>query len=241
MQELRPEPRAAELEAHLRRAQEPASPAGRVLAEFRRALQGSNRHRDRAASSGADRGLLQLRRHLLVGSQGRGRPVPHLAVGLASEYPGQRGVRGLALRQACRLVDRRAHQRMAKPQLGALDRHQAGGYAGRQGVDCQRSAVKDDGRVQHLSEDVGVLGGGVLGGGGQQQRAGSRRQTRALRCERSLQARGQRQPRRQQGALIEVLGSQRGGQFDERERVACRFLEQPLAHNRSEARRTRIQ
>jgi len=107
-------------------------------------------------------------------------------------------------------------------------------------VDGHGSAVKDDGRVQHLSEDVGVLGG-VLGGGGQQQRAGSRGQTRGLRCECSFQARGQRQPRRQQGARIEVLGPQRGGQFDERERVACGFLEQPLAHSRSKARRTRIQ
>ena len=205
LQELRPETRAAELEAHLRRAQEPASPASRVLAEFRRALQGGDRHRDRAATSGADRGLLQLRRHLLVGSQGRRRPMPHLAVGLASEYLGQRGVRGLALRQACRLVDRRAHQRMAKPQLGALDRQQVGGDARREGVDCHRFAFKDDGRVQHLSEDVGVIGGGVLGGGGQQQRAGSGRQARALCCECSFEACGQRQSRRQQGALIDVL------------------------------------
>jgi hypothetical protein len=72
--------------------------------------------------------------------------VPHLAVRLASEYVGQRGVR-------------------------------------REGVDGHRFAVKDDGRVQHISEDVGVVGVGVLGGGGQQQRARSRRQTRALRSE----------------------------------------------------------
>jgi hypothetical protein len=84
--------------------------------------------------------------------------------------------------------------RMAEPQLGALDCHQAGGDARREGVDCHRCAVEDDGCVQHLSEGVGVLSGGVLGGGGQQQRAGSRRKTRALRCECSFQARGQRQP-----------------------------------------------
>ena len=95
--------------------------AGRILRQRGRALEERGHRCDAATSLGPLRRTLEFHGDVLVGAGRRLRTVPCPAIGIdvSVDRLGQRPMCLLAVRQGCRPVDRRAHQRMTKSHQGA--------------------------------------------------------------------------------------------------------------------------
>ena len=101
----------------LRRGQRALRAARRLGRQFGRALQEGGGRRQAPARLRPVGRALQLARDVFVAARRRVRAVPGAAIGIDVRIGRlrQHPVRALAILRGCRLVDRRAHERMAKP------------------------------------------------------------------------------------------------------------------------------
>ena len=151
----------------------------------------------------------------VVGTDGRGGPVPGLPVRVVGEGPGHGGVGSPPLQAGRRLVDRGPDQRVSHGDAVVVDRQQARplGLVPRRGVDA------DGGRrvVQHARP------AGVVRGREQQQRLRVGAGPPDPVQEGPFDARGQRQPGRQGRGPAQLVGLQPGRQLEQGQGVAARL------------------
>ena len=123
--------RRAGLELRLRCGERPATASGRIRGQLCCSLEERGRCGDAAARLRAPGRALQLVRQGLVETRSRVRAMPRapIGIGLGIGRLGQREVHLTAVRNGCRLVDRRAHQRVTEPHEGA-EVDQPGGLGG---------------------------------------------------------------------------------------------------------------
>ena len=122
------------------RGQQPARARLGLRRELGGAAEVAHRGRVRAAAAGVERGLLERRRDGLVGRDRARREVPR-ALG-ALDRGGQRGVGAPALGQRRRVVDGRAHQRVAELELALGQRHDPR-LLGRLEIDQRQAGVRE--------------------------------------------------------------------------------------------------
>ncbi|CAA9565546.1 MAG: hypothetical protein AVDCRST_MAG18-1445 [uncultured Thermomicrobiales bacterium] len=226
----------ATLESQLCGVEQPPSLARPIFAQLDRPFECVYRHADRAPPPRPPGRSLERRGHALVGPDERRRPVPDLPVGLVREHRRERRVGRVALGEAGRLVDRRAHERVAEgdPCAGDLDesdvdgRHEA---LGRLLSVVDRPRGGDD-----LAQYAAIVYRRE-----QQQRARVRRQPGGLDGERLLQTLGQRQRRGKSGTAAALVCSQHHRQLDQREWVASSLRQQSFAHRRRELSMVRVE
>lgn len=208
----------ARVEVGLRRVQGALDPAAGVRRQDGRALQERGRGRHATACLGPCGALLELGRDVLVGADHGLGPMPRPAVRRHDRigHPGQSAVSRPALARPGSPVDRRPGERMTEPdprgELGQL--HGGGLRAGAGDVDAQCPR----GRPQQAR-----VAGRVRAGEGQQQ-PGIAGQAGQPALE------GQLDPGRHRRCLGQREASC-PGQLEQRERIAARLGDEPVAHS----------
>ncbi|MEV0677777.1 hypothetical protein AB0I60_14755 [Actinosynnema sp. NPDC050436] len=174
-------------------------------------------------------GVLQRGGGLFVGPGGGGGQVPGPTVRVLGgvQGVGERAVHGKASPERCPPVDGGTDQRVAEADRGVVGvtaQHQAGLLGGGQVLDggSQRGTG---------AQDRGEFAG-LVGRRHQQQVLARRREPADLAVEGQVQAAGEGQGSRRGRAA--ALGREGDRQFQQRQRVAVRFGEQPVAHGGGE-------
>ena len=208
----------------------------RVRRERRRPLEGGRRTRGTAAPERPAPGLLELGGNVSVRADGGGRPVPDAPLGVIRKHLCQRGMRGVALTDGCRLVNRRPDKGMREAHTQAVGLDESHARRGHEIIDRRARALDGFGHGQQLlqlarlahrrSEEQGLRRGG---------------QVSRTRRERLLEACGQREAVRGQLNVLPNAQAVNGRQFEKRQRVAYGVAEQPLAQRRCEGRKVCIE
>ena len=203
--------------------QRAVGPAGRVGRERRRSLEERSGRRESASRAGALGGLLQLEGDVLVGLRDRVRAMPGAAIRVELGVGGcrQRPMRGVPLVRRRRAVDRRAQKRVAKRDLRS-ELQQAVGFRRRQLVHRDADLLRGAKEQRRLTRRIGC--------GHEQQPLRRGRQLLARAAGSSLRS-GLATIRRP-AARIRPRAPWRelAWQLEQRERIAARLREYPLAH-----------
>lgn len=210
---------------------EAASAFAHIGREIRRPLEARGRRADSAASLGAKCRGLELRRHLVVGSdRGRG-PVPRPPIRVVREHRRERCVRGPAVRVGRRLRDRRSHERVAEPELHGIEVDEP--YGGRLLEGRHRVHPALDPGARH--EDLAHIAG-VVDRRHQQLRVRRRRKLVHPRREGSFEPGGEWEQLGKRRRSGDLLGGEGRRQLQQGEWIPLRFLEDARPHGRRELR-----
>ena len=202
----------AGLHAGHRRGQDALGETGRIGGQRHRTLQERGGRGQPAAGLRPPGRPLQLRSDLLI-RPGRGLgpvPGPPVRIGRRVGHLGQRGVHLPPLGERCRLVGRRADQRMPEPDPGA-ELHQARLHRRLPGLDRQVQLPGGSPDQRRVARRVGRRQ--------QQQPPGRGRQGVQLPKEAVLDPAGQRNRAGQPEPAGQLGGSQSPRQFQQRQRI----------------------
>ena len=211
------------LELRLRCGERPATASGRIRGQLGCSLEERGRCGDAAARLRAPGRALQLVGQGLVETRSRVRAMPRapIGIGLGIGRLGEREVHLTAVRNGCRLVDRRAHQRVTEPHKGT-EVDQPGGLGGSCGVRSEPEPVgraPQQGRVAHR-----------LGRGRQQQSPGVVRKRLEPAQEALLDPVRKRRDVGKSESACELCRRQCPRQLEQGERVTVRLGDDAVEH-----------
>ncbi len=217
-------------------ADEPQGALPRVDGQLSRTLLGPGRSHAAASGFGSSGRRVELPHDALVGIDGRRRKMPCPAIDLCAV--GRQGVSQGAMRDAAltrrgRPVDRRSHERVVEHDAVAVHGDEALAFRRIQRVRIQAEVGAAAGDHPEILR--------IVRGGDQQEPARVLGQARHPCVERGLELPCHRQRLGQRRRSRELVGAERVGQLDERQRVAPGMFRESRAHLGADAGDVRYQ